>query len=267
MRAPLLAMLVLGCSSKEAPATTVVDSAVVDTGTVVEMDTAVADTGSAMDTPPDLNFPDPFASCPRDPGPGTLPPPVSDGGDDPTGGADKFTLAMAMVGYPTSATGVLRAAITTELGVIVCTLDETAAPATVANFVGLARGTRPSLSAGTWSLKRFYDGLKWHRVISGFVIQGGDPKGTGSGGPGYGLPVENHVKEPLGTLAMAATGPTAPSGSQFYVVVGTGPAADYNVFGNCDVGVAQEIANVKTNAKGAPVVPVHMIKVDIARCP
>ena len=73
-----------------------------------------------------------------------------------------------------------------------------------------------------WMLGRFYDGLKWHRVVPGFVIQGGDPRGNGTDGPDYSLVDENHVAEPLGTLAMAAG--TAPSGSQFYVVVGTDPA-------------------------------------------
>ena len=271
MRAlPLLAIvLVSACSSKEeAPATTTTDTGVADTTTTI-VDTGVADTGTdtMADAPVDTNFPDPFTACTKDPGPGTLPAPMSDGGGDPTGGADKFTLEMALAGYPTTAMGTLKAAITTEHGVIVCTLDEKLAPVTVANFVGLARGTRPVMAGGAWTLKRFYDGLKWHRVISGFVIQGGDPKGTGSGGPGYDIPVENHIKEPLGTLAMAGSSPTSPSGSQFYVVIGTGPAADYNVFGKCDVEVAQAIGDVETNAKAAPVVPVHMLKIAIARCP
>jgi peptidyl-prolyl cis-trans isomerase A (cyclophilin A) len=269
MRAlPLFVLLAVGCSSKEeTPGTTpTTDTGVAADTAVVAMDTATTDTALA-DTPVDVNFPDPFTMCTKDPGPGTVDPPVSDGGADPAGSAAMFTLDMAMKGYPTSAMGTLKAAITTEKGVIVCTLDEKAAPATVANFVGLARGTRPFLAAGVWKVGRFYDGLKWHRVIPNFVIQGGDPRGTGTGGPGYGLPVENHIAEPTGTLAMAASSPTAPSGSQFYIVVGTGPAADYNVFGKCTVDVATEISEVETNTKDAPVVPVHMVRVDIARCP
>lgn len=275
MRAlPLLGLVFLvvpsACSSKEAATPVTADTT--DTGaadtTTPTVDTGVADTGTVVaDAPPDVNFPDPFTACTKDPGPGMVPTPMSDGGDDPTGGADKFTLAMALQGF-TATTGTLKAAITTEKGVIVCSLDEAAAPISVANFVGLARGTRPVLAAGAWTVKRFYDGLKWHRVIPNFVIQGGDPKGTGSGGPGYDLPVENHVKEPLGTLAMAGSSPTSPSGSQFYIVVGTGPAADYNVFGKCEnLDIANEIADVETNSKQAPLVPIRMLKIDIARCP
>src|SRR5262249_26503769 len=70
-------------------------------------------------------------------------------------------------------------------------------------------------------------GMSSHSLVPDFVIQGGDPTGTGSGGPGYSLPTENQVAEPLGTLAMAAT--SVPSGSQFYIVVGQGPAPKYNV--------------------------------------
>jgi peptidyl-prolyl cis-trans isomerase A (cyclophilin A) len=213
---------------------------------------------------PDLNFPDPFTGCTKDPGPGTVTVTPADGGGDPTGGADKFTLDMALQGFP-SGTGKLKAGILTEKGIIVCTFDEVKAPISVANFIGLARGTRPFLKGGVWQVGRFYDGLKWHRVIYDFVIQGGDPRGTGSGGPGYSLPVENHVPEPLGTLAMAAS--AEPSGSQFYIVVGTGPAPDYNVFGSCLTDVAQDVAAVDTNSAGRPDVDIHMLKVDIARCP
>lgn len=269
MRSLLVAALIvpslLGCSSKEE--TTIVPDAVVeDTAVDVSVDTAVADTGPA-DAPKDVSFPDPFVACTKDPGPGTVTVPETETGDDPIGGAEKFTMAMAMQGYPSSATGTLKAAITTEMGVIVCTLDEAKAPISVANFVGLARGTRPfyETATGKWVARRFYDGLKWHRVIYDFVIQGGDPRGTGTGGPGYDLVNENHVAEPAGTLAMAAG--TVPSGSQFYIVVGKGPAAEYNVFGMCETEVAANIASVDTNAKDAPKVPIHMTRIDIARCP
>jgi peptidyl-prolyl cis-trans isomerase A (cyclophilin A) len=201
--------------------------------------------------------------CPRDPGPGTLTvDPASK--TDPTGGAEHFTIAQAMTGYP-DAQGVLTAVITTELGSIRCELDEAKAPISVANFVGLARGTRPFLKSGKWKLGRFYDGLIWHRVIPDFVIQGGDPLGKGTGGPGYDLVEENHVDEPLGTLAMAAS--NVPSGSQFYVVVGKGPSADYNVFGTCATETAKAIAAVPVDGNDKPVTAVHMSRIDIARCP
>lgn len=206
---------------------------------------------------------DPLPGCTKDPGP---PEQTVDAAavKDPIGGAENFTLDMALAGYPEK-TGVLTAAITTEKSVIRCELAEDAAPISVANFVGLARGTRPFKKAGKWKVGRFYDGLIWHRVIPDFVIQGGDPLGKGTGGPGYDLVEENHVDEPLGTLAMAAS--KAPSGSQFYVVVGQGPQANYNVFGSCSTEAAIEIAAVERDKNDKPLTDVHMKRIDIARCP
>ncbi len=203
-----------------------------------------------------------FAGCTLDPG---APQGVVNAGatEDPIG-ADKFTLAMALDGFP-SGTGVLKAAIETEKSTIVCTLDDAKAPISVANFIGLARGTRPFMAANRWKLGRFYDGLIWHRVVPGFVIQGGDPLGTGAGGPGYSLPEENHVPEVLGALAMAAS--DAPSGSQFYIVVGRGPDSKYNVFGNCTTEAAVEIAKVARDGRDKPTTAVHMQTISIARCP
>jgi peptidyl-prolyl cis-trans isomerase A (cyclophilin A) len=218
-----------------------------------------ASVDATLPTPP----PDPLLpGCTLDPGPGTV---TVDAASktDPTGGAAKFTLTQALAGFP-AAPGNLTALIRTELGAIRCQLAEAVAPVSVANFVGLARGTRP-YKAGTWKVGRFYDGLVWHRVLPDFVIQGGDPLGKGTGGPGYDLIDENHVDEPLGTLAMAAA--AKPSGSQFYVVVGTGPAADYNVFGTCTTDVAIAIANVPRDAVDHPITPVHIQRIDIARCP
>lgn len=222
----------------------------------------VADSGSTGEPDADPGAENPLPGCTADPGPAevTFDP---NSATDPIGG-DKFTIAQALAGYPETS-GVLTALITTEYGAIRCEFDEAKAPLSVANFVGLARGTRPYKTGSTWQVGRFYDGLIWHRVIPGFVIQGGDPKGTGTGGPGYSIPNENHVEEPLGTLAMAAS--TEPSGSQFYIVVGTGPAADYNVFGKCDVEAAQAIAAVPRNSKDKPTTAVHMQRIDIARCP
>jgi peptidyl-prolyl cis-trans isomerase A (cyclophilin A) len=240
-------------SSSDAPSNTT-DSAVeaaVDTLPTPRDTAPKDDTGTTTDTP----VTDPLAGCTRDPvtpPAGTVVPP-GDGGSDPLGGT-AFTLDQALKGFPAGA-GVLTAVITTEKGQIICQLDDAKAPITVANFVGLARGTRPAQKTGTdWLLSAFYDGLKWHRVVADFVIQGGDPLGTGSGGPGYDLPVENQIPEPLGTLAMAAA--AVPSGSQFYIVIGSGPAAKYNVFGTCSTEVAQTITTKD-----------HMQKIEIARCP
>jgi peptidyl-prolyl cis-trans isomerase A (cyclophilin A) len=202
-------------------------------------------------------------ACTKDPG---ATPPAFDpsSATDPFAGG--FSLTQALAGFPDGA-GKLTAAITTEYGGIKCTLDDKNAPISVANFIGLARGTRPYKNTKTkkWQTGAFYDGLTWHRVIPDFVIQGGDPLGTGTGGPGYDLPVENQIDEPLGTLAQAAG--TAPSGSQFYIVVGTGPAAQYNVFGTCDTTAAKMIAAVARDKNDKPTTPVHMLKVDIGRCP
>ncbi len=211
------------------------------------------------------------SGCVADPGAGDAGIDLAGGdGGDPVGGdAGAFTLTQAMAGFPASP-GVLTARIDTELGQIVCRLDEAAAPASVANFVGLARGTRPYLKGTAWTVGKFYDGLTWHRVIPNFVIQGGDPRGTGSGGPGYSLPNENHVAQDKGVLSMAASNPTPtdflPSGSQFYIVVGRGPKDDYNVFGSCSLEAATAIAAVDRRPNDSPQVPIHM-NVRIERCP
>jgi peptidyl-prolyl cis-trans isomerase A (cyclophilin A) len=207
--------------------------------------------------------PSPLAACTRDPGAAA---PSFDPASkaDPVGGAEKFTLAMALAGFPAGA-GRLTAALRTEKGWISCALDEAAAPISVANFVGLARGTRPYKTGAAWQVGKFYDGLVWHRVIPDFVIQGGDPDGVGTGGPGYDLVPENQVDEPLGTLAMAAA--ARPSGSQFYVVVGQGPAAKYNVFGKCTTENAVAIAGVTRDESDMPKTPVHIWQVEIGRCP
>jgi peptidyl-prolyl cis-trans isomerase A (cyclophilin A) len=226
-----------------------------DTGSV----TPETDAGDDAGPPPDL-----LPGCTKDPG---APAPAFDpaSATDPIGTADKFTMELALAGFPAGG-GKLTAAISTEKSTIKCELLETVAPISVANFVGLARGTRPYKISGKWQVGHFYDGLTWHRVIPKFVIQGGDPLGDGTGGPGYSLIPENHVEEPLGTLAMAAS--DKPSGSQFYVVVGTGPAANYNVFGKCSTEAAIAIAGVpRDSSNDMPKTPVHLLKVVIGRCP
>src|SRR5262249_55623697 len=131
---------------------------------------------------------------------------VAGGGKDPTGGS--FTLADATAGL--SGTGTLVATIKTSRGQMRCQLFEDKAPITVANFVGLARGRRPFKSGANWVTKPAYHGTTFHRVIRGFMIQGGDPEGTGAGDPGYVIADEiwpGATHDHAGQLCMANRGP------------------------------------------------------------
>jgi peptidyl-prolyl cis-trans isomerase B (cyclophilin B) len=116
----------------------------------------------------------------------------------------------------------------TSKGKIVLELAEDDAPNTVANFVSLVE-------------KKFYDGLKFHRVEPGFVIQGGDPKGNGSGGPGYTIPAEfsKKLKHTRGVLSMARTADPNSAGSQFFIMLGAAPSLDgqYAAFGKVISGM------------------------------
>ncbi|MBW2454655.1 MAG: peptidylprolyl isomerase, partial [Deltaproteobacteria bacterium] len=165
-------------------------------------------------------------------------------GADPAGGV--FTLAEALEGLPEGA-GPLRAIITTEEGEITCTLEADKVPNGVANFVGLARGRRPwqDPSTNDWVKRHFYDGLIFHRIIDDFMIQGGDPLGTGYGDPGYKFADEiSDLVHIPGTLAYANSGPNS-NGSQYYITeVATGGLdGGYTIFGYCEpMSVIQTLA-------------------------
>lgn len=195
--------------------------------------------------------------------------PVSEG--DPVKG--KWTLADATKGLPSE--GVLVATIKTGKGDFTCELYEDKAPITVANFVGLARGLRPwkEPEEGKWVKKPAYDGTIFHRVIKGFMIQGGDPAGTGSGGkhqsPGYVIPDEiwddAHHDTP-GQLCMANRGPNT-NGAQFFIMDGKAPHLDngYTIFGLCEpADLVTKIASAERRGQ-RPVDPVKIEKVSIAR--
>jgi cyclophilin family peptidyl-prolyl cis-trans isomerase len=122
---------------------------------------------------------------------------------------------------------IYRATIVTDRGQIVADLDPKLAPNTVNHFVALSR-------AG------FYNGLTFHRVVPDFVVQGGCPKGNGTGGPGYTVPAEfNKQKHLRGSLAMARSQHPDSAGSQFYITYGPTPHLDnnYTVFGRVTSGM------------------------------
>jgi peptidyl-prolyl cis-trans isomerase A (cyclophilin A) len=145
--------------------------------------------------------------------------------------------------------------------VIECRLFEQEAPLTVANFVGLARGLRPvrDPEQGTWAPRRFYDHTLFHRVLPGFLIQGGDPQGTGMGNTGYVLPDEiqpQRTHDAAGVLSMANRGPATAS-AQFFITLGPAPHLDghHTVFGRCTdegIAVADNIAMVPRDAADRP---------------
>jgi cyclophilin family peptidyl-prolyl cis-trans isomerase len=152
------------------------------------------------------------------------------------------------------------ALIKTNQGDITVALNAKDAPLTVNNFVFLAR-------------ERFYDGVIFHRVLPGFMIQGGDPTGTGTGGPGYKFADEPiKTKYEIGSIAMANSGPNT-NGSQFFICEGqncTTLPASYNHFGKVTAGqeVVTKIANVpKTTggdgAQSKPVTPVVINTIEI----
>lgn len=148
------------------------------------------------------------------------------------------------------------ATVKTNIGTVKIKFFTKDAPKTVNNFVALAR-------------KGFYDGLIFHRVIKGFMIQGGDPEGTGTGGPGYQFEDEiNSNKHFRGSLSMANAGPNT-NGSQFFIVTAQStPHLDelHTVFGEVVEGMetVDKIEAVQTNAANKPVETMKMIKVTIS---
>ena len=147
------------------------------------------------------------------------------------------------------------------------------APKTVENFVGLAEGTKEFIDprSAARAKRPFYDGIIFHRVIDGFMIQGGDPLGQGYGGPGYTFADEFHPTlrhDRAGLLSMANAGPNT-NGSQFFVTLAPTPHLDnrHSIFGEVIEGldVVRKIGKVKTDPSDRPVTPVVMNKITIER--
>ena len=165
------------------------------------------------------------------------------------------------------------AVIETTEGSFTVRLFDKEVPKTVANFVGLAEGTKEWRDPSTGEKKTgpYYDGIIFHRVISGFMIQGGDRLGTGTGGPGYNFGDEFHPSlrhSRPGILSMANAGPNT-NGSQFFITLGPTPHLDnrHSVFGEVVEGldVVKKIGAVPTGKQDRPVKPVVMSQVTIKR--
>jgi peptidyl-prolyl cis-trans isomerase A (cyclophilin A) len=161
----------------------------------------------------------------------------------------------------------------TSMGRITCQFYQKQAPVAVANFIGLAEGSKDWNDPTTGKLqhhKPMFNGTTFHRVIPGFMIQGGDPTGTGMGGPGYAFNDETDPNlnfDRPGRLAMANSGPNT-NGSQFFVTEQAYPSLNgsYTLFGQCDdpsVDVVKAITGVPRDSEDKPLSPVTLIKVTI----
>jgi len=183
----------------------------------------------------------------------------------------KKEVALARIGVADN--DPLAAVFETSMGTIRCSLMPADAPITVANFVQLAEGTK------TWTDPRtnedtrapLYNGTVFHRVIPKFMIQGGDPLGSGRGGPGYRFEDETDTGvqfNEAGLLAMANSGPNT-NGSQFFITDRSTPRhldGKHTIFGKCqDLDVVEAIATVDTASANKPKTPVVLKRLRILR--
>ena len=191
-----------------------------------------------------------------------------------------FALAFAGISSPLAMAQSKRkpglyAIFQTNQGTIVCELYDKDAPITVKNFVDLAEGTKEWKDPRTGAMKKthYFDGITFHRVIPEFMIQGGDPTGTGTGGPGYKFQDEFSPKlkfDKPGRLAMANAGPGT-NGSQFFITEGNTEFLNnkHTIFGQVIEGMdnVKKIARVPRNASDKPNQPVVIEKLTIERVP
>ena len=183
------------------------------------------------------------------------------------------TPAPAAKPLPQAPTAPPRVVLDTSMGRLTCQLFPKQAPKAVANFIGLAKGTRDWIDPRTGMKqhgKPFYDGTIFHRVIPGFMIQGGDITGTGAGNPGYMFVDEFDPSlnfDQPGRMAMANSGPNT-NGSQFFITEAAYSSLNqhYTIFGQCDdasVQVVKAITHVERNDQDKPRMPVVLKKVTI----
>jgi len=192
-----------------------------------------------------------------------------------------LALTLVLAGVSASEEGIkkaekkepLYATLKTTMGDIVILLYEDKAPNTVANFVGLATGTKEWIYPNTrQKVKRpLYNGTIFHRVIPGFMIQGGDPTGNGTGGPGHTFPDEFHPDlkhSKAGIVSMANHGPNT-NGSQFFITLAPTPWLDgrHAVFGEVVKGqeVVEAIGNEPRDTRDRPLVNIILTEVVISR--
>ena len=231
---------------------------------VFALSLTAAAAGSAQSTPAK---PDPDSKAVGDPAAQAPAKPAAPVEELPDGPAPQ---ASAMI-HPNGPTVVFD----TSMGRITCQFYEKQAPKTVANFIALAEGTKDWTDPTTHKKmhgKRLYDGTVFHRVIPQFMIQGGDPTGTGMGDPGYTFEDEfdpNLNFDVPGRLAMANSGPNT-DGSQFFITEQAYESLNqhYSLFGQCDqdgIEVVKAIARVDRDADDKPAAPVVLRKVTIVR--
>ncbi|MBU2949413.1 peptidylprolyl isomerase [Tamlana agarivorans] len=180
-----------------------------------------------------------------------------------------FQLTSCEASYPELKDGIY-AKLETSKGTMIAKLEMEKAPVTVANFISLAEGTN-TLVKKPYKGKKYFDGTIFHRVMNDFIIQGGDPTGTGKGNPGYKFMDEFHPDlkhDKAGILSMANPGENT-NGSQFFFTDTAKPHLDHvhTVFGEVIIGldVLDSISNVKTNAKHRPLKEVVLKHVTIIR--
>jgi len=185
-----------------------------------------------------------------------------------------LSLAMAQQPdeIPTTPSGP-TAVFDTSIGRITCELFNSQAPKSVAHFIALAQGTEDwtnSASGAKMHNRPLYNGTVFHRVIPGYMIQGGDPTGTGTGGRGFRFKDEidpSLTFDRPGRLAMANSGPNT-NGSQFFITMGKAEPLNrhHTIFGQCDAAslfVVRAIASVNRNSSDKPLTPVVLKRVTI----